>query len=436
MTVNSVQIEAQTLNRAVVKPNEDIKNDPAVEEFLNAQTKKSTRYQYKRTMKLYQQFTLKTGIELLEAKRNDKSYQVEASMILFRKWLIEKGCAETSCKTLVGGVCGFYKFHRMPLSFRAQESRRLMEANRKTSDYLFDLQDITSMSSVASLKERYILVVGKSLGLRAGDFINLKFGQLRVLKLDNEPPIFIGEIATTKERVRAFPFLDSDAVTVVKAWLQAHKQAKDSERVLDDDEENLSAALQTLCSKAGMEIEKGKIHEKRVRFHCLRKFLIDHLSAHASESQWKQIIGKAIGEGAYISQSQLKGVYARAMKETLIDNNETKTKQIVDLENALNQLEGENLAFKTRIEGLQKQTQKLDEQVGSLCSTVDFFRLTDIVRFVSAKCPSREDMFDYLKRRQIDPAILRRSELACVTFDQQTGTWVFLPELDFCRIAT
>jgi hypothetical protein len=48
----------------------------------------------------------------------------------------------------------------------------------------------------------------------------------------------------------------------------------------------------------------GTIHEKRVRFHCLRKFLIDRLSAYASESQWKQIVGKAIGEGAHVSQEQ------------------------------------------------------------------------------------------------------------------------------------
>jgi hypothetical protein len=266
---------------------------------------------------------------------------------------------------------------------------------------------LTKKALAAGLKERYVLLVGKSLGLRAGDFINLKYGQFRVLKLESEPPVFLDEIATTKERVRAFPFLDSDAVPIVRAWLQAHKDAKDSDKILQDEEDNLSVILQTLCAKAGMEIKDGEIHEKRVRFHCLRKFLIDHLSAHASESQWKQIVGKAIGEGAYVSQSQLRGVYARAMKETLIDNNEAKTKQLADLENAVNQLEQENSAFRIRIDGLQKQTQVQDEQLGNLNSAIDFIRLEDIIRFVNAKCPSREEMFDYLKKRQIDPAILR-----------------------------
>ena len=432
MAVNSVQIEAQIPNKAYTSK---IQNDIAIEEWLEAQ-KKSTQYQYKRTMKVYQEFTQKSGQELLEAKRNDRNYQIEASMFLFRKWLIKKGYAETYCKAAVGGVCGFYRYHRMPLSLRPQESKKLTEANRKTSDYRFDLPDITAMSLAASLKERYVLLVGKSLGLRAGDFTNLKFGQFRVLKLESEPPVFLGEIATTKERVRAFPFLDSDAVPIVKAWLQAHKDAEDSDKVLQDDEANLSVILQTLCRKAGMEIKDGEIHGERVRFHCLRKFLIDHLSAYASESQWKQIVGKAIGEGAYVSQSQLRGVYARAMKETMIDNNEAKTKQLVDLENAINLLERENSAFKIRIDGLQKQSQVQEAQLGSLNSAIDFIRLEDVIRFVNAKCPDREEMFDYLKKRQIDPAILRRTELTCLKYDQQTCRWHFLSEYDVYRIAT
>lgn len=76
--------------------------------------------------------------------------------------------------------------------------------------------------------------------------------------------------------------------------------------------ENLTVILQTLVEKAGIEIQKGTIHGKRVRFQKnLRKFLIDRLSAYAGESQWKQIVGKAIDEGAYVSQDQLRGVFTR-----------------------------------------------------------------------------------------------------------------------------
>ena len=54
--------------------------------------------------------------------------------------------------------------------FRRQESKKLTENNRKTVDYLFDKEDLTKMALAGNLKERYVLLVGKSVGLRASDF--------------------------------------------------------------------------------------------------------------------------------------------------------------------------------------------------------------------------------------------------------------------------
>ena len=105
-----------------------------------------------------------------------------------------------------------------------------------------------------------------------------------------------------------------------------------------------------------MEIdEHGTVHGKRIRFHCLRKFLIDRLSAYAGESQWKQIVGKAIDEGAYVSQDQLRGVFQRAMKDLLINGN-GKTQKLIEMENALKAVEYENAISKTRIDALQKNS--------------------------------------------------------------------------------
>jgi hypothetical protein len=232
-------------------------NDKAVDEFLNSQTKEGTFKSYKTVMKQYLQYTQKTGQELLDIKKADTTFQVENSMLTYRK------------------------------------------------------------------------------RLRASDFLSITYGQLRSKKLDGEAPIALGEIATKKERIKAFPFLDSDAIPIVKAWLESHKDAKDSDRILNDTEDNLSVILQTLAKKAGMEVENGAVHNRRIRMHCLRKYTIDRLSAYASESQWKQIVGKSIDEGAYVSQDQLKGVFARAMKDLLINGNGIKAKKLIELENAL-----------------------------------------------------------------------------------------------------
>ena len=127
--------------------------------------------------------------------------------------------------------------------------------------------------------------------------------------------------------------------------------------------------MQTLAKKAGMEIENGAVHGKRVRFHCMRKFLIDRLSAYAGESQWKQIVGKSIDEGAYVSQDQLSGIFLRAMPTLLINGNGVKAKKLEQLENALRAVENENGISKTRIDMMQAtvdgQNIKFDRLVGN-----------------------------------------------------------------------
>jgi hypothetical protein len=341
-------------------------NDKVVEEFLNAQTKRGTFFTYKSSMALYLEFTKKNGQQLLDEKKKDSNFQVENSMFQFRKWLLENKKSETYATSTIMCVRSFYSYFRVPLVFRKQEAKKLTEKNRSTTDYLFDREDLTRMAFAGSLKERYVLLVGKSIGLRAGDFIRLTVGCFRSINLEGEPPIPLGEIGTEKERVKAYPFLDSDAVPVVKAWLESHKDAKDSDRVVEDDEDNLTVILQTLCEKAGMEIQNGTIHGKRIRFHCLRKFLIDRLSAYASESQWKQIVGKAIDEGAYVSQDQLRAVFGRAMKDLVINGNGIKIKKLTELENALLDSQKRLTSVETTNDVLRKELDKVTQKVDFL----------------------------------------------------------------------
>jgi hypothetical protein len=338
-------------------------NDPKVDEFLESQTKIGTFKSYKTVMKQYLEYTGKTGQELLDIKRNDKDFAVENSMLAYRKYILSKGKSENYAVGSIMTIRGFYAYYRMPLMFRKQESRKLGEKNRLTQDYLFDKEDLSRMTLAGNLKERYVLLIGKSVGLRASDFLGFTYGNFRSLKLDNEAPIALGETKTKKESVKAFPFLDSDAVPIVRQMLESNKDKRDSDRILNDTEDNLSVILQTLAKKAGMEIDDhGTIHGKRIRFHCLRKFLIDRLSAYAGESQWKQIVGKSIDESAYVSQDQLKGVFQRAMKDLLINGN-GKTKKLIEIEDALVDSQRKITNLETQNEALRNHMEKLEQRL-------------------------------------------------------------------------
>ena len=258
-------------------------DDPEVNAFLDSIVKYSTKSSYKTSMKFYLEYTGKTGKELLEIKKADKDFQVENSLFAFKEWILKtkktiqgKNYSSHFAVACVMTARSFYDFYRMPLVFRKQEAKTIKQSTRTTSDYLFDKEDLAKMALVGDLKQRYILLVGKSVGLRASDFTTFTYGQFRCLKLDNDAPIAIGEINTIKENVPAFPFLDSDAIPIVKQILESNKSKLDSDKIIVDSEDNLSVVLQTLAKKAGIDP-----HGKRIRFHCLRKFTIDHLSALA-----------------------------------------------------------------------------------------------------------------------------------------------------------
>jgi integrase len=375
--------------------------DSVIDEFLSQQ-KKGTALTYKTNLKLYMEYKKLSGQQLLDEKRNDKEYYVEKDVLTFRRWMTEKNnCSTYYAVATVGAVRGFYSYYRLPLVFRKQEGKKLTERIRVTQDYLFDREDISRMSFAGSLKERYILLLGKSLGLRAGDFTKLTFGQFRCLKLDSEPPITFGEIGTGKEKIKAYPFLDTDAIPVVKAWLESHKDAKDTERMIDDTEDNLTVNLQTLCEKAGMEIKDGSIHGKRVRFHSLRKFLIDRLSAYASESQWKQIVGKAIGEGAYVSQDQLRGVFARVMKDMVINGNGIKVKKLVELESAL-------LDSQKRLTNIEVTNEVLRKELNKVNS--DLETVTNALKGLKPIIDNMDEVVDFLEKRKEEKELQSRAE--------------------------
>jgi len=200
--------------------------------------------------------------------------------------------------TYTHGVRSFFSFHRLDLKFTRQQSRILnREPKPIISYYDFTLQDIKRMTRIAKPKERYILLVGRSIGLRAGDFVSLKQGSF-LAHFDEEPPCSLGEIWTEKEGAYAKPFLDADAKEAAESWLTILKAKgcyDPEKRMIEIEEEELTQNLKRLVKRA--RIETGG---EQIRFHSLRVFLVTRLSKVLEENRWKQIVGKKVPEKAYV----------------------------------------------------------------------------------------------------------------------------------------
>ena len=295
--------------------------DKASIEWLNSFSAK-VKGVYKSNWLLFLKFTGMTGDQILADRQADNEHRWERKVLQFKQWMLEQPKKRNpsekqginTARTATSIARGFFAFHYKPLIYRRQERKELKKSYRKTEDYLFSREDLKLMADVANLKEQYVVVAGKSFGLRASDFNNLSRGDLEPY-INRDLPISIGKINTIKENVPAYPFIDSDAQPVIKLMLEQmtrEERTNPTEKMLTYEySKELTQVLKRLVVRAG--IVTGN---KRVRFHCLRKFLIDNLSRFMSESKWKQIVGKVIDEKAYVSPDSLQEDYKRAMAET------------------------------------------------------------------------------------------------------------------------
>jgi len=316
---------------------EEFAGDKATIEWLNAQ-KLSTQAAYRKGWRLFRAFTGLTGDQILADREGDTEAKWEKKTLEFKTWVLAQKTqtgetySEGAAKTFSIAVRSFFGYHRKDLQFRTTEALKLKEARRKKEDYRYTRENLADMANLADLQGKYIVIVGKSFGMRVGDFLKLVRGALEpYLKLT--PPISIGELPTEKEGVNACPFIDTDALPIIQAMIyemDREGRTGPEEPMLTIGEVQVNKIMKRLTAQAGI-----KVGNKRVRFHCLRKFLSDRLSSHMAESKWKQVIGKKIDEKAYVSPDLLRDDYARAMADTCFTKAEMADVQIAARKEAL-----------------------------------------------------------------------------------------------------
>jgi polyhydroxyalkanoate synthesis regulator phasin len=132
----------------------------------------------------------------------------------------------------------------------------------------------------------------------------------------------------------------------------------------------LSYILQSLAKKA--KIQNGS---KRIRFHCLRKYLSDRLSSAMSESKWKQIVGKKISEGAYINADSLREDFLKAMPNIAISTNGSNGK-VLELEKKVDNLN-------QMVEFYREESMKSEEEIVGGQATVLIERIDALERKIA-----------------------------------------------------
>jgi len=292
-----------------------------VEEWLNG---KPTNYanQYRKTFSEFLAFVNKEPKTILEERERDQ--KLSTKEIDYRRYErlakkfyeeISKIRAPNTAMRKLSVVRSFFSFWGLKLQFRRGELKtpRVVEL-----DYRPSLDDIKEICRVSTPRAKAIILTLESTGLRVSDLVGLKRQYIKDAIETQEPPISL-EIPTKKEGVIAFPFLHSDAIDAIEAylktvngdskWLFANKRGKKM---------NASAINQTvqrMVEKAG--IKRGG---RRFRAHCLRKFLQTALEdTNINANKVKKIMGHQLnGSEEPYSSNNLREAYVEALSRLMI----------------------------------------------------------------------------------------------------------------------
>ena len=87
-----------------------------------------------------------------------------------------QGKSDLHARQIRGALRSFLAFHRVKLEPTPHEVSKLRKGSRKTEDYRFSNEDLRKMAEGGNMDGKYIIIVEKSFGMRAGDFLKLTCG--------------------------------------------------------------------------------------------------------------------------------------------------------------------------------------------------------------------------------------------------------------------
>jgi len=327
-----------------------------VEDWLSGIPSKYTRKSYKSGIKKFENEYYHKPIETL-IKSPDAGKVIEQ----FYCWLREKH-GQNTCRNVVNSVIQFLKFHGTEVKYR--KALQIYKTVPTTRDHRTVISEIQEMAKTSDLREQVFLEVFL-LGLRIGDVALLEW---RTFDQNGQTPMPI-EINTKKEQVIARTFISEEFKQLLTKYLplldKTNPYLFQSKRRQHLSTKQIDNILKGLIKRAGI------VNHGLFRWHTGRKLFL-RTCAELGISSWsaKLMCGKAIpaSDDTYVHDAELKNDFMK-ISETLrlfpktIPQAEDKIK---NLETAIGQLENENIAFKTRIDLLQKDFQQLKGTVDKL----------------------------------------------------------------------
>jgi len=403
----------------------------SVQEFLDSVSNPNTKKEYRHGIKKFCEWYGKNAEEILQLRKNDvtqiageglieyrnRAARFEKEIEKFHSYLLTQNYTINTARNLTLGIRQLFRFYEMGIKFRA--GSKIAKTVKTTKNFPLTIDHVRTMFKVADLRERVILSMATDLGLRIGDFLELKKTDLP--PLDQEPPISM-EIMTDKEDVIAHGFLSQETVDLLKIYLPTLEKKNGNPHLFPSNGEShisdewMNRLLQNLAEKAGLNL-----NGKDLTFHCFRKmFLSAAIDSGIGLTAGKKLCGKAIAQSddTYLTTINLRQKFIQMKKFlTITEQPRVETEKLDSLESAVISLQKGLTEQKTITETMTKENMRMQQELKKLQPLVEFINSFDtpenlktILNFLKDDYPNSPD--DKLRplKVEISPYISKKLE--------------------------
>jgi len=336
-----------------------------VEDWLSAIPSKYTRKTYKSGLKKFEQFCQEPIENLLSLSDEETGHTIEK----FYAWLKEKGHGQNTCRNLINSPLQYLKYFGKNPKYR--KALGMYRTVLTTRDHLTTISEVQEMAKCADLRGQVLLEVFL-LGLRVRDISELKW---QTFAVNGKTPISI-RIYTKKEDVIARTFISEEFKGLIDKYLptldksnpylfQSKRWTKKRKGIQNLGTKQIENIFKGLVKKAGIETHGV------MAWHSGRKLFL-RTATELGVSPWsaKLMCGKSVpaSDNTYIYNVELKPDFLKVSEVLRLFPKSVPhaSDQIKQLEDAMTELEKENIALKTRIQVMQKHSGLTEKALADL----------------------------------------------------------------------
>jgi len=361
-----------------------------MEAFLGSLAKK-TRQNWDRSIKLFSEWYGKSVNEILEERKDDltpregenfidrknRADRFERELEKFHAWMLKpihkiKGKPNrpfsiNSARSYCTAVMQLFRYYSMGITLRTGSP--ISRTTISTGDFNLKPIHIRAMFHAAKdLRSKLLISLGNDLGWGISDVVEIRKDELP--DLDLQPPIYWEKIRKKTKQV-AKTCLSETTVKLLKEYLFAFPN-EDNPYLFASNGSHIAVItvnrrLKDLAQDADIKVDNKSLH-----WHCFRKMILSTAKNLSIDPDIIKIMtGKAVKKDilTYMTDINIVDAFKKLQKVTSINGILIKPEageKIAKLEQAINQLEIENSTSKTRIDLLQKTTQKQQNKTSQI----------------------------------------------------------------------